>query len=82
MEQGRNKGWHMTGPSEPQSDLLYGVPAIAAHLGVSARQARHLGETGAIPTFKLPGNKIICARRSTLNAWLAEREALSRNVNR
>jgi len=59
-------------------DFLYGAPAIAAALGLSTRQARHLSDTGAIPTFKLPGNKIICARRSTLNAWLAEREAEAR----
>jgi len=63
---------------ESDSDLLYGVPRIARHLGLSDRQARHLAETGAIPTFKLPGNKIICARRSTLNAWLGEREAAGR----
>lgn len=59
-------------------DLLYGVPAIAAFLGLGDRQARHLADTGAVPTFKLPGNKIICARRSSLNAWLAEREAAAR----
>lgn len=60
---------------ERDNDLLYGAPAIAAFLGLGERQARHLSDTGAIPTFKLPGNKIICARRSTLSAWLAEREA-------
>lgn len=64
---------------EQDADLLYGIPRIAKHLGLSDRQARHLAETGAVPTFKLPpGNKIICARRSTLNAWLAEREAAGR----
>lgn len=61
--------------AEPESDLLYGVPAIARHLGLKVPQARHLADKGAIPTFKLPGNKNICARRSTLSAWLAEREA-------
>lgn len=66
--------------ADPQTDrdLLYGVPAIADHLGLTSRQARHLADTGAVPTFKLPGNKIVCARRSTLNAWLAEREAAAR----
>ena len=58
----------------PVGDLLYGVPAIAEYLGLAVRQARHLCEVGRVPTFKL-GNKIICARRSTLSRWLAEREA-------
>lgn len=63
------------GEPRGDTDLLYGVPAIAAFLGLAARQARHLADTKALPTFKLPGNKIICGRRSTLNAWLGAREA-------
>lgn len=61
-----------------RADLLYGVPAIAEHLGISQRQARHLSERRSIPTFRLPGNTMICARRSSLNAWLAEQEAAAR----
>lgn len=66
----------MTASSDP--DLLYGVPAIAASLGVSARQVRHLVATGTIPTFKVL--KLVCARRSTLITWLAEQEAKARRA--
>ncbi len=57
-------------------DLLYGLEAIASHLGMSARQARHRALTGLIPTFKM--ERTVCARRSTLTAWLAEQEAKAR----
>lgn len=57
----------------PERDLLYGVPAIAAFLGIRGRQAKHRVSTGEIPTFRI--GESICARRSTLNTWLAEREA-------
>ena len=62
----------MDAPETPP-DLLYGMPAIAVHLGLKTPQARHLSDKGSIPTFKV--GKLTCARRSTLNAWLAEREA-------
>lgn len=58
-----------------ESDLLYGVPAIAAYLGLTEKQARHRIEAGSIPTFKMPGTRTVCARRSSLTAWLAELEA-------
>ncbi|GGC94671.1 DNA-binding protein [Chelatococcus reniformis] len=54
------------------ADLLYGMPAIAAHLGLKVPQARHLADKGTIPTFKVC--KLTCARRSTLNAWLEKLE--------
>ena len=59
--------------AEHDPDFLYGMPAVAAHLGLKVPQARHLSDKGTIPTFKV--GKLTCARRSTLNAWLAEREA-------
>lgn len=65
-------------PSEP--DLLRGVSAIAEHLGLGYRQAYHLHETGGLPTFKLGAS--VCARRSALNAWFAEKEAQSRAPQR
>lgn len=58
------------------ADLLYGMPAVARHLGLKVPQARHLSDKGTIPTFKV--GKMTCARRSTLDAWLAEREAEAR----
>ena len=56
-----------------QTDLLTGVEAIAAHLGMTRRQVYHLHETGELPTFKL-GAKV-CARRSTLAKHFAAQEA-------
>lgn len=50
------------------ADLLYGIAAIADHLGVTRRQALYLKEKGTIPTFYI--DSTVCARRSDLNAWL------------
>lgn len=58
-----------------EPDLLSGYAEIGKHIGLSARQAKHLAEIGAIPTFKLPGSNIARARRATLDAHLAEQEA-------
>lgn len=62
-----------------QADLLYGVKAIAAFLGLTDRQAQHRIDDGALPTFRLGGKArgTICARRTTLRSHLAklEREA-------
>lgn len=58
------------------SDLLYGMPAIARHLNIRPRQAHHLKEKGGLPIFDLAG--VLCARRSTLNAWIADRERTAR----
>lgn len=59
-------------PVDP-ADLLHGLPAIGRYLGIGARQAAHLKDAVGLPCFKL--GKTVAARRSTLNAWLAEREA-------
>ncbi len=61
--------------TEDKADLLYGAVAIATYLGLTEKQARHRIEVGAIPTFKLPGTRTVCARRSTLTTWLADLEA-------
>lgn len=46
-------------------DLLFGVAAIADHLGLSARQVKHLHETcEGFPTFKQ--GRTVCALRSSL----------------
>ncbi|GGC70755.1 DNA-binding protein [Chelatococcus reniformis] len=60
------------------ADLLSGWIAIGKHLGMKPDAARHLARTSGLPTFKL--GKTVCARRSTLNAWLAEREAAGRTA--
>ena len=61
------------------ADLLYGVPAIAEFLNVRPRQAHHMIDTGGLPAFKIAGK--ICARRSTVLTWLAQREAAAAPVN-
>lgn len=68
------KGLPMTQHSP--ADLAYGLKAIAAHLGVTPRQAQWLHESGKIPTFKM-GNAV-CALRSAIDRALAERAASAR----
>ena len=67
----------MSDPSEA-ADLLYGVPAIAEYLELRPRVIHHMIDRIGLPTFKLGGK--VCARRSTLMTWLAERDAAARKV--
>lgn len=60
-----------------QGDLLYGYEQIAAHLGLGRRQVEHLANKGSIPTFRMRGNRRVCALRSKLDAWLADTAAQS-----
>jgi hypothetical protein len=55
------------------ADVLYGVKAIAAFFGTPVKATRHRVEADEIPTFKM--GRIVCARRSALSVWLAERQA-------
>ncbi|EYR81851.1 hypothetical protein [Shinella sp. DD12] len=59
-----------------KADLLYGVASIAKHLGITERRALYLKEKGSIPTFQI--DRTVCARKTSLNAWLAEQEAKGR----
>lgn len=54
-------------------DLAYGVRAIADALGVKPRQALRLVAQNRVPHWR--EGRTICARRSSLTAWVAEREA-------
>ena len=66
-------------PSEPThadhiGDLLYGAAQIAQFLFGDAKQRRkvyYLVESSRLPVFRLGS---ICARKSTLIAWIAEQE--------
>ncbi len=51
-------------------DLLWGVDAIARHLGLEKRQTYYLIQHQKIPVKKL-GGKTIVARKSELNNALA-----------
>lgn len=57
------------------AEVLYGVKAIAKFLGLPKRAAQHQVDTGRIPHFRMGKN--ICARPSSLRAWLAELEQAS-----
>ena len=69
----------MTDQDPSSADLLYGVAAIAAFLGMPRRTCQHRIDQGHLPTFRLGGKKggTICARRTTLRSHLAtlERQA-------
>jgi len=57
-------------------DLLYGLEAIGAHLGLSSRQAEHLVSRGDLPTFKM--GRVVCARKSELDTHFAQASAARR----
>jgi hypothetical protein len=67
-------------PAPAGRDLLYGSPAIADFLGLSARQVRYLRNANRLPTFNVGGQ--ICARASTLLSWIAEQEAAANSGQR
>lgn len=56
----------MTDPKNP--DVLYGLDAIASHLGITHNQAKHRVAQKLIPTFKM--GRSICALRSKVDAAL------------
>ena len=62
------------------SDLLHGIPEIAAHLEKSERQTYYAASRGYLPIFKV--GTTWTARKSTLAEEFArrEREAMAREV--
>lgn len=61
-----------------ESDLLNGYEEIARFLHWPPYTAKRRALDGLIPTFKV--GRIVCARRSSLNTWLAEQEAKARRT--
>lgn len=57
--------------AQPEPENLYGMPAIAAAIGIGVRKAEHLKEKHGLPTFKV--GKTVCAKRSTLIAWFNDK---------
>lgn len=53
-------------------DLLFGAESIADALGMTRRQIYHAVASRYLPAFRIGGT--ICARRTTLERWLNERE--------
>jgi len=60
-----------------RADLLYGVPEIAAFMGRTPNTIYYLARSEDFPTFKIGGK--VCARRSSINAWLAQLENRARS---
>jgi hypothetical protein len=59
--------------AETPSDLLRGIPEIAAFLGEPERRTYHMCVSGTIPAFMVGGRWVM--RRSTYLAELQRREA-------
>ncbi|KJV41504.1 hypothetical protein [Brevundimonas sp. KM4] len=62
-------------------DVLRGAGQIAAFLfgeATARRRVYDLADSGRLPIFRL--GTTICARRSTLMAWIAAQERASREV--
>lgn len=54
------------------ADILRGAEAISAFIGLPRRSVYHAVSKGHLPHFKI--GEMICARRSTLVAWISEQE--------
>jgi hypothetical protein len=67
-----------------EGDLMTGADKIGSFLGVKGRSIYHLWETTDIPIFKLGSGKKapLCARKSTLSAWIREKETAGRRVTK
>jgi len=60
---------------ELAGDLLFGAAAISQFVfgrKSERRKIYNLGETGALPLFRL--GRVLCARRSSIEATIAKRE--------
>lgn len=57
-----------------ENDLVYGSRKIAKYLEMPVDTCRGLIKDKHIPTFRMPGTRSDCARKSTLNARWAEFE--------
>ncbi len=55
------------------ADLLRGADAIAEYLGFPRRSVYHAVARGHLPSFRV--GETVCARRSTLTAWIEKQEA-------
>ena len=58
------------------NDLLRGADAIAAFLGFPRRAIYHSVSKGHLPSFRI--GETVCARKSTLTAWIADQESAAR----
>jgi hypothetical protein len=57
-----------------ENDLVYGSRKIAKYLEMPLETCKALIKDKHIPTFRMPGTRTDCARKSALNALWAECE--------
>lgn len=70
-------GQPMTSPEENlAADILRGANQIAEYLGFPRRTVYHAVAKGHLPAFRI--GDILCARRSTLTAWISQQEQQAR----
>lgn len=55
------------------ADILRGAAAIAEFMGFERRVIYHLAAKGNLPVFRT--GDIVCARKSTLMAWIDAQES-------
>ncbi|RSU58933.1 DNA-binding protein [Sphingomonas sp. S-NIH.Pt1_0416] len=70
----------MTQQNIEAPDLLYGLEAIASHVGLTVPQVKWQIARSGWPTFKQ--GAIVCARRSTLAKHFAAQEAAAQGVGK
>lgn len=63
--------------TELAGDLLQGAVAIGTFMGLRPRQVYH--QRKRLPVFQI--GAVICARKSTLLAWIEEQERKARAIN-
>lgn len=56
-------------------DILWGAKEIARFLGCSEKSIWNMSQRRQIPTFRQ--GRRVCARRSTLRAYIEQQESLS-----
>ena len=54
----------------PVKGKMWGLPSIAAFLGVSVDTARRWAQEPAVPIYQPRGTKAYCAFQSELREWL------------
>ena len=63
-----------------EAGILHGYEAIGRHLGITSDAARGRAAKEGMPLAR--SGRRVWIRRSTLNAWLAERETAGREGTR
>ena len=63
---------------KPKADTIYGIEAIADHVGMTVRQAKYRADIGQMPSFKM--GRTVCASRAALNSWLGTLAGVRRAV--